>query len=125
MTPPAHPPARPKAQPGAGLRRAALTATTLAVLAGCGAAPGGRDHRNPNADWPQLTGLPPQAVAGVSQTERGGLVLVETGSVTNAQAAAVATHLCAASNRRAAAPGVMQPVAGHRKIRKIVVTCQR
>lgn len=107
-------------------RPAVLAVLGLAILAGCGAPTGGgsRDHRNPNADWARLTGLPVESVAGVSQTARGGLVLVESGAVTAPQAAAVPTHLCAASGRIPAAAGVMQPVSGHSKIRKIVVTCQ-
>lgn len=100
--------------------RAAFVVLAAALLSACAA--GGNHHRTPNPKWAALTGLPADQVAGVSQTARGGLVLVAA-SVTAAQAAAVPSHLCAASRRAPAAPGVLQPVSGHTAIRKIVVTC--
>lgn len=102
--------------------RAAFVVLAAALLSACGAGGGGSHHRTPNPKWAALTGLPADQVAGVSQTERGGLVLVAA-DVTAAQAAAVPARLCAASRRAPAAPGVLQPVSGHTAIRKIVVTC--
>ncbi len=123
--------ARPAPRRAGRVRRAAFGLVAAGLLAACAGGGGGvpgspTHHRTANPEWAELTGLPAASVAGVTRTDRGGLVLIDPKGLSAAQIANVPTVLCAASKRSAAAPGKAEPLDGlsGKPVRKIVVRCR-